>query len=242
MRVVSLVPSVTETLVALGVEPVACTRFCDRPGIPTVGGTKDPDVGAIVSLAPDLVVVCDEENRFADAAALMGAGLSVHSTSPRSVDDVGPEVAALAAAVGAPVPSPFAAAEWAEWLQERRSVRRERGSSGGRDAFVAVWRRPWMTLSSGAYGSSVLDLLGIGNVFAGEPERYPEVSLDEVRARCPDLVVLPDEPYPFSERHAAEVRDALGVGDVRLVDGRDLFWFGVRTPEAVGRLDRVFAQ
>ena len=74
-RVVSLVPSVTETLLAWGVTPVACTRFCEQPDLPHVGGTKDPDVDAIVALAPDLVVMCVEENRWEDAAALSAAGL-----------------------------------------------------------------------------------------------------------------------------------------------------------------------
>ena len=94
MRVVSLVPSATETILELGVRPVACTRFCDQPGIPTVGGTKDPDVAAVIAARPDLVVVNNEENRRVDADALLDAGLAVHDCSPRSVADVGPAVAA----------------------------------------------------------------------------------------------------------------------------------------------------
>ncbi|MFS8586549.1 MAG: helical backbone metal receptor, partial [Acidimicrobiia bacterium] len=74
-RVVSLVPSVTETLLAWGVTPVACTRFCEQPDLPHVGGTKDPDVAAIADLAPDLVVMCVEENRREDADALAEAGV-----------------------------------------------------------------------------------------------------------------------------------------------------------------------
>src|SRR3954469_20151185 len=97
MRVVSLVPSATETLIAMGVVPVACTRFCEQPGIPTVGGTKDPDLAAIVALHPDLVVMNDEENRFADASALTDVGVTVYSVSPRSVEDVGEAVVSLAA-------------------------------------------------------------------------------------------------------------------------------------------------
>lgn len=233
MRVVSLVPSVTETLLALGIAPVACTRFCEQPGIPTVGGTKDPDVTAITSLAPDLVVVCDEENRFDDAVALLDAGVRVHSMSPRSVEDVGPAVSALAEAVGATAPEPFATG-WEEWLAGNLTER-------WYDAFVPIWRRPWMTLSGDTYGSTLLDLLGVANVFAGEPERYPTVTLDEVGARAPNLVVLPSEPYPFGERHVPLVRDALGSVPVVLVDGRDLFWFGARTPAAADRLRATLA-
>ena len=83
MRVVSLVPSATETLLAWGIEPVAVTRFCEQPDLPQVGGTKDPDLAAIVALAPDLVVLCEEENRAADAEALVAAGLAVHVRAHR---------------------------------------------------------------------------------------------------------------------------------------------------------------
>ena len=101
LRVVSLVPSVTESLLAWGVRPVAVTRFCEQPALRAVGGTKDPDVAAIVDLAPDLVVVNDEENRREDADALAAAGLRVHVTHVESVADVDPTLDALAAAVGA---------------------------------------------------------------------------------------------------------------------------------------------
>jgi ABC-type Fe3+-hydroxamate transport system substrate-binding protein len=229
VRVVSLVPSATETLIAMGVAPVACTRFCEQPGIESVGGTKDPDVAAIVALRPDLVVVNDEENRYADAAALIDAGLTVYSMSPRSVEDVGDAVVNLAQRVGNAVPTGFAPDAWHAWLTAMLTPR-------WYEAFVAVWRRPWMSLAADTYGSSLLDLLGVGNVFAGAVERYPEVTLDEVATLAPNLVVLPSEPYPFAERHVVEVeRMVPGVPTV-LVDGRDLFWWGFRTPAAAERL------
>jgi hypothetical protein len=93
-----------------------------------------------------------------------------------------------------------------------------------------------MSLAADTYGSSLLDLLGVGNVFAQSLDRYPTVTLDEVATLAPNLVVLPSEPYPFAERHLAEVeRDVPGVPTV-LVDGRDLFWWGIRTPAAAERL------
>ena len=102
-----------------------------------------------------------------------------------------------------------------------------------------MWRRPWMTQRSDTYGSSVLDLLGWTNAFASAPDRYPETDLDEVVTQAPELVVLPSEPYPFRDRHRAEVAAALPAARVELVDGRDLFWWGIRTPAAVARLGRV---
>ena len=225
-------PSATETLLALGITPVACTRFCEQPGIETVGGTKDPDVAAVSSLRPDLVVVNDEENRFDDVDRLRRLGLPIHEMSPRSVADVGPAVAALAAAVGAEVPEPFGPQSWAAWLETRRRV----PPGGLRRTFVPVWRRPWMTLAGDTYGSSLLELLGCFNVFAGGDVRYPTVELAEAAARRPDLVLLPTEPYPFKERHSAELAEAIPDAEVTIVDGQDLFWWGIRTPGARDRL------
>jgi ABC-type Fe3+-hydroxamate transport system substrate-binding protein len=225
VKVVSLVPSVTETLLALAVAPIACTRFCDAPGIATVGGTKNPDVDAIVALKPDLVVVNDEENRIEDADALRAAGLRLHDMSPRTVADVGPAVRALGDAVGAETPV------WPSLSSGNRQGR----------AFVATWRRPWMTLNADTYGSSVLRALGWENAFGGAASRYPEVTLAEVAGCGPDLIVLPDEPYAFTERHVPEVRNAVPDARVVLVDGRDLFWWGIRTPAALERLRRALA-
>ena len=211
---------------------MACTRFCEQPDLRAVGGTKNPDVEAVVALAPDVVVVNDEENRIEDADALVAAGVRVHSMSPRTVAVVGPAMLALVDAVGADVPAQFAELEWNRWLDEQRSAT----PSVRRRCAVLVWRRPWMTMNADTYGSSLLDVLGVDNVFGEASDRYPEVRLEEIGARRADLVLLPGEPYPFKERHGTEVADALPDVDVRLVDGRDLFWWGIRTPAAISRL------
>jgi ABC-type Fe3+-hydroxamate transport system substrate-binding protein len=231
-KVISLVPSATETLLALGITPIACTRFCEQPGIAAVGGTKDPDVARISSLKPDLVVVNDEENRFEDVDRLRQLNVPIHEMSPRSVAEVGPAVAALADAVGAAVPEPFNPETWRAWLEERRRQR----TGEPRRTFILVWRRPWMTLAGDTYGSSLLDLLGCFNVFTGRGARYPMVELAEAAGRKPDLVLLPTEPYPFKERHVAEVAEGIPDAEVTIVDGQDLFWWGIRTPGAVERL------
>lgn len=219
-RVVSLVPSVTETLRAWGVEPVACTRFCEQPDLPHVGGTKDPDVGAIADLAPDLVVVDEEENRREDHDALVDAGIAVHVLAVRDLAHLDEQMGALATAVGArwdplgPIAEPVA-------------VRR---------AYVPIWRRPWMALGEPTYGSAVLRALGMVNV-AGADGAYPEVDLIAAASRGVDLVIAPSEPYPFAERHRDELER---VAPVVFVDGRDLLWWGTRTRGALERLGQVF--
>ena len=257
-RVVSLVPSATETLRAWGVTPVACTRFCEQPDLPHVGGTKDPDVAAIVELAPDLVVMCVEENRREDADALAAAGLATAALAIDAVADVPPALRMLAALTGAEAAAAadiaaadavaaeavvaeaadaaagVAAADVADAAAAVDAAAAAAVDPSGRlRAFVPIWKRPWMTMSGGTYGSSLLAALGVANVFADADVRYPTVTLDEVRARRPDVVLAPSEPYPFAARHVPLFED---VAPVVLVDGQDLFWWGVRTPAAIGRL------
>lgn len=223
MRVISLVPSVTETLLSWGVEPVACTRFCEQPTLRHVGGTKDPDVAAVIELTPDLVVMCDEENRREDAEALADAGLRLHSCSPRSVREVEPALADLAGAAGVVPPTTL------------RGGPVPGLAHLGLRAFVPIWRRPWMSLAGDTYGSSLLAVVGVANVCADLPDRYPEVDLDAVRASAPDVVLAPSEPYRFRPAHLAELAT---VAPVVEVDGQDLFWWGSRTHAAIHRLHR----
>jgi ABC-type Fe3+-hydroxamate transport system substrate-binding protein len=222
VRVVSLVPSVTETLLAWGVVPVGVTRFCEQPTLPAVGGTKDPDVAAIIALGPDLVVVDREENRAEDAEALTAAGLDVQVLHVTSTADVATALSGLAARIGVVQPQPA--------RLETTPVRLS--------AFVPIWRRPWMSINAATYGSSLLAAAGVANVLAAAPERYPKVTLAEAAAMKPDLVLAPSEPYPFGERQRAELEQ---VAPVLLVDGQDLFWWGVRTPAALTRLRELTA-
>ena len=217
MRIVSLVPSATETLSAWGIEPVACTRFCERPDLRHVGGTKNPDIDAIVETRPDLVVLDRHENRREDAEALVAAGLDIVALEVDSLDGLPAQLGLLAAAVGA-APYEFE-------LPVLPPV--------GGTVFVPIWRRPWMTIGRGTYASSLLAALGSVNVFADAATDYPEVTLAEAAARAPEVVLVPSEPYVFSDGHLAEL--AVVAPPVR-VDGQDLFWWGARTPSAMQRL------
>ena len=226
MRVVSLVPSLTETLIAWGVEPVACTRFCEQPALLHVGGTKDPDVAAIVALAPELVVMDREENRREDAEALIAAGLDVVSTDVTSVAGVAEMTATLRARLSLePLAEEDAWPDLQVWTT----------------AFIPIWRRPWMTCSGHTYGSSLLAAIGVANVYEQSDSTYPTVELEDVAARSPQLVLLPSEPYPFKQRHVAEIAAAIPSASIRFVDGQDLFWWGARTRAARDRLAAVLA-
>ena len=214
---VSLVPSITETLLSWGVEPVAVTRFCEVPGITTVGGTKNPDVESIALLKPDVVLMDEEENRAEDAQALRAAGIEVHASCVRSVAGSLQALQTLASLMGLDAPAPTVPA----------------GEQARLRVWVPIWRRPWMTINADTYGSDLLATAGMENVFAAHADRYPTVTIEEASARGPDVVLAPSEPYRFSERHRAELEE---VGPVEFVDGRDLFWWGTRTPAALGRM------
>jgi ABC-type Fe3+-hydroxamate transport system substrate-binding protein len=223
LRVVSLVPSATETLLAWGITPIGVTRFCEQPDLPAYGGTKDPQVDTIAALEPDLVVVCVEENRREDAEQLEALGMRLHAIDIHGVADVAPELDRLADALGVDVPPVV--------LPPARPPT-------GLRAFVPIWRRPWMTVAGDTYVSSVLEWVGLGNAYGDlhtetDADRYPTIDLDDAIARAPDLVIAPDEPYPFGERHREELES---VGPTVFIDGKDVTWWGVRTPAAVDRL------
>ena len=217
MRIVSLVPSMTETLLDWGIEPVACTRFCEQPDIPHMGGTKDPDVRAIRAATPDLVVMDAQENRREDFDALVSRGINVAALDIRSLGDLRGQLEPLAARLGV------------SWVMPDLPPPERQAES----VFVPIWKRPWMALGTPTYGSSVLEHIGLRNVFAGETDTYPETSLADAAGRSPDIVLAPSEPYPFAERH----RELLeSVARTVFVDGRDLLWWGSRTSGALRRL------
>ena len=223
-RVVSLVPSSTETLLALGTDVAACTRFCEQPQLRHVGGTKNPDIDAIVELRPDLVVMDREENRLEDHDELLARGLRVYASCVRSVDDAVAVVGDLAALLDVD-PPPVVPPPTVDGTV--------------RVAFVPIWRRPWMSINEHTYGASVLERIGVELVTAGSADAYPTVELSDVAAREPELVLVPSEPYEFRDAHVDELRAAMPTATIVRVDGRDLFWWGVRTPAAIRRLARV---
>ena len=217
LRVVSLVPSVTETLRAWDRDPIACTRFCEQPDLTHVGGTKDPDIAAIVAMGPDIVVVEEEENRIEDHDALVAAGVEVLALHVTGLDDVGPQMSRLSELLDVDWSPPVLGGSVAPRLK----------------AFVPVWRRPFMTFNSATYGASLLAHLGVENVFGDHADTYPMVEKGDIEAAEPQVVLAPSEPYPFTERHSDELGQ---FAPVEFVDGQDLFWWGTRTEAALGRL------
>jgi ABC-type Fe3+-hydroxamate transport system substrate-binding protein len=215
-RVISLVPSITETLLGWGITPIACTRFCEQPSLVSVGGTKDPKLDAIVALGPDLVIMEREENLLEHHDELIDRGISVHAMHVTSLDGLPQELASLAGAVGIAAP--------AMNFGPAKDIHLR--------AFVPIWRKPWMALGCPSYGASLLAHLGIA-VMPSDAGAYPEVTLEAVKAMGPEIILAPTEPYPFTARQLPELEP---IAPVAFIDGQDLFWWGTRTPAAIERL------
>jgi ABC-type Fe3+-hydroxamate transport system substrate-binding protein len=227
LRVVSLVPSLTEAVAAsVPGALVAATDWCSHPvglDVVRVGGTKNPDVERIIRLAPDLVIANEEENREPDLTALREAGFEVLVTEVRAVPQAFRELERVVAACGGrgrPRWLDEAEGAWAD--PPRPSIRLR--------AAVPVWRRPWMVLGRDTFAGDVLARLGIDHVYATHAERYPRVPLDELRSADVDLIVLPDEPYRFTRDDGPEAFAA--TVPVALVSGRHLTWYGPSLTDA----------
>jgi len=252
-RIVSLVPSDTFTVVALGAADrlVGRTTWCEHgDGVPTVGGTKDVDVDAVLALAPDFVIANQEENTRAALEAIAGR-VPVLVSLPRTVEQGFAHVARLARAL-----------EVDARELVRRAYEAPRAAATQRRAFVPIWMDPLMTINADTFGSDVLAHAGAANAFGdrlrlyplaadlgkaaaadagGRDQRYPRVTLDEVRVRGADVIVLPDEPHAFSADDERVLHDALPSARVVRVSGKDLFWYGAWTIDALPRLARAFA-
>ena len=229
--------------------------------LPSVGGTKNPRVDDVCALAPDLVLANQEENTKGDLEAIAQRGFRVYVAFPKRVADGVAHLAKLARIFKVE-------GEGRELVkrayEELRAAEEARASLVPVRTFCPIWMNPLMTIHGATFISDMLDLVGAQNVFADRerryplaadlgkakplpPEkvgardvRYPRVTMDEVNARSPELVLLPDEPHPFSEADAdvfrAQPTPAAARGAVVRTSGKDLCWYGARSVEGIPRL------
>jgi len=241
-RIVSLIPSITETLCHLGLADalVGITVYCVEPravvrGKTRIGGEKDPDLDAIRALQPDLVIANIEENVREHVETLRAWGIAVYVTYPRTVAAGIGLVAELGALTGAEDEGRRIAQDLDRQLARVR-VRRQ-GRAPAR-VFCPIWRRPYMTINGDTYIDDMLSLCGGSNIFAGLPQRYPEVTLEAVAGARPEVILLPDEPYHFRQVHVKDFSaypemPAVRDGRIHLMDGKLLSWYGPRIARAL---------
>ena len=216
-RVVSLVPSLTETLASANPDGlVGATTWCTHPanlGIVRVRGTKNPDLKAIRALDPDVLVANREENRELDVRRLRESGVDVWVTDIRSVDDAVASIRRLLDGLGWDEPA---------WISEAEQALTPLPASARCRVAVPIWRDPWMVVGPGMFSSDMLDRLGYDNVFDDGTDRYPHADVAAIQSRNPDVVLLPDEPYVFTAEDGPEAFSA----PTSLISGRLLTWYG----------------
>lgn len=248
-RVISLIPSITESLFDLGLGDriVGVSQFCTEPhGFvdrkPRVGGQKNPDHDKIAALQPDLVILNVEENRKEDVERLNTRYRTFVTFPRRFYDSV-----SLLEDLGCIFDCPAAVRPFVDAIKvpvlPRPALR----------TLYLIWRKPWMSINRDTYIHDVLSTFGYNNVCAGREARYPEITLDDISAMNPDVILLPDEPFRFRERHRSEVLQwpvaACLEGRVFLVDGSFFCWYGTRAARTADyiagemdhRLHEVFA-
>jgi ABC-type Fe3+-hydroxamate transport system substrate-binding protein len=223
-RVVSLVPSLTESIAETGIL-VGATDWCTHPAsldVARVRGTKNPDLRAIAALQPDLVLANKEENRELDVRRLRDAGTAVWVTDVESVPQALDSLARLfVVALGLPLP---------EWLNRATELWSGPVPRATVRVAVPIWRDPWMVVGARTFAGDLLARLGMANVFAENHERYPALTLNDIDDHPDlDLVLLPDEPYVFA---ADDGPEAFIRVPTALVSGRLLTWYGPSLVEA----------
>jgi ABC-type Fe3+-hydroxamate transport system substrate-binding protein len=242
VRIVSLVPSITELLCDLGLADriVARTGFCIHPreqlrSIPKVGGTKDVDLPKLRELAPTHVILNIDENRRETGAAL--AEFIPHRivTHPNAPEDN----LALYQLLGGLFGREAGAAELATALTDRLETLAAAQGLPRRQVLYLIWRDPWMTVSPDTYIARMLALVNWHTVPRQTDSRYPAIQL-EALDESPDMVLLSTEPYPFRDKHIAEIRDCVrGHPDIRLIAGDMVSWYGSRAIAGVAYMQAL---
>jgi iron complex transport system substrate-binding protein len=231
-RIVSLCPSQTETIFALGQghKLVGRTQFCIHPAqfvdaVAVVGGTKTAKVELIQALNPDLVIAEKEENTLATVEAL-SAFVPVYVTNVESVDDALKMIRDFGLLLEAE--------DKARLLIQAitRSFYAIPSLNQLRVAYL-IWRNPYMAVGSNTYINDILGRMGLVNVFAGTESRYPKITTEQLLTAQPDVIMLSSEPYLFQEKHLDELKSLLQDNSVKvLVDGEMFSWYGSRMVEA----------
>ncbi len=247
-RIVSLVPSVTECLIHLGLasQLVARTTFCIHPeavvsSIPRIGGTKTPNLERIQALKVTHAVMNVDENRKSDARTLSERGVTVVTTHPLDPIDNLDLYRLLGGIFNVREPAQRLADEF---LAARAALIEQRRARTRRRVLYLIWRKPFMTVSRDTYISRMLALAGLRTVAPESEDRYPVVEMTRQGIGEVDMILLSSEPFPFKTWHIDEIKAALGLNcpPVHEIDGEMTSWYGSRAVAGCRYLARFVSQ
>jgi len=237
-RIVSLVPSTTETLYEFGVEKriIGVTRYCVHPPSAKeekiiVGGTKKININHLQRCQADLVIANQEENSKAIVEEIKNLGIPCYVSFPQTVDQALGDIENLGKLL-------HREEQAQHCLDKIQTIRKKCRPSFFRYAYL-IWRHPWMTINNQTFISSMLSEIGGHNIFSEQPQRYLECSIEDVKERNPDIVFLSSEPYPFQKKHTRELIN-LGFQEkqVQLIDGEMCSWHGIRMAKGFSYLQK----
>lgn len=238
MRVICLVPSLTESLLECGVNVVGRTRFCVHPAdrvadIQVVGGTKNVDWAVCFALRPDLVVLDREENTREMADSCPFPWMAVHITT---IENVGPELKILALEVASDELLRLAedwirvaglgALPFPGWhrIPGEQAYLSDKTGAISRLEYV-IWRNPWMVIGPDTFIYSMLRKVGLGAYLPAHESRYLELS-EAAMNRSDTFYLYSSEPYPFARNE--RLLGSSGVAGA-IVDGELYSWYGLRS-------------
>ncbi|MGN7785230.1 ABC transporter substrate-binding protein [Niabella sp. 22666] len=230
MRIISLVPSITELLYYLGLndETVGITKFCVHPENwfhtkPRVGGTKNVNIGTVKALHPTLIIASKEEN-IKEQVNELSLFSEILITDVSNFDDALQMIATIGTFTGK--------TQLAGSLISR--IQQQFENNGPYESLTAayfIWKSPWMTVGGDTFICSMMEKSGFKNVM-DQQTRYPQITLQELREMQPQYVLLSSEPYPFKEEDVAAVQEQLPNSKVMLVNGEMFSWYGSRMLDA----------
>ena len=229
-RIISLVPSQTELLQYLSLEEevVGITKFCVHPAEwfrskTRIGGTKTADLEKIHALQPDLIIGNKEENQKEQIETL-STFYPVWMSDIKTIADA----LEMIEMVGNLTNRSKKAMELSGKLKQQfSSFKNHISTLPEKRAAYFIWKSPYMVAGAGTFIDEMLKIAGFSNVF-GHLERYPEISLDVLKAHKPAVILLSSEPYPFKEKHFEEFRSACPEAKIKIVDGELFSWYGSR--------------
>lgn len=232
-RIVSLVPSLTELIVALGLENelVGITKFCVHPQDlkskkTIVGGTKKVHIDRVKALNPDLILCNKEENTLEIVKELEGI-TQVHVSNIITFEDSIDLVKDYGVLFSK---SEIATNLASELISAKNIFERKLNSEKLRVAYF-IWRKPWMVVGGNTFINSMLEINGWENIYKNARSRYPEISLENLKEQKPDLILLSSEPFPFQQKHLDEIKE-FSNSRIEIVDGEFFSWYGSRQLKA----------
>lgn len=239
-RIISLVPSQTELLYDLGLheEVIGITKFCVHPhewfrNKHRVGGTKDLSIETIKALQPDLIIANKEENTQEQIEALA-------KEFPVWISDIDTfdEALTMITAIGALVNKKSEAIILSEKIERAFDGFNTPSSPSSLRVAYFIWYQPWMGAASQTFVHNIIEKLGWVNVLA-DACRYPEIDIQKLKAVKPDWLLLSSEPFPFKEKHAAELQQLLPHAKIAFVDGEFFSWYGSRLLKAASYFQQL---